>query len=182
MSKDKSGDKVLYSGKFLRMVSRNGWECVDRVNISGIVAIVAITDDAEIVLVEQHRPPIGKSCIELPAGLAGDLGAEDLKTAAIRELLEETGYEAGKMVELGTGTTSAGMSGEMITMFVATELKKVSDGGGDGSENITVHLVDGAKLPEFLKEKQATCAIDLKVWSGIAMAIAGGALDEIIGR
>src|SRR5215217_1288754 len=88
---------TIAEGKRVRLVRRGDWEFVTRKKSSGIVAIVAVTDDYKLVLVEQYRPPVAKSVIELPAGLAGDEAGheqEDLLTAARRELLEETGYEA----------------------------------------------------------------------------------------
>src|SRR5436190_21784999 len=90
-------DEVLYEGKFRRYVRRGGWEYVARRNVTGIVGIIAVTDDGKLVLVEQFRPPVGKNVIEIPAGLAGDVAGsehEALAEAARRELLEETGYEA----------------------------------------------------------------------------------------
>jgi len=100
------GKQLLYSGKHVHFVKVGGWEFADRPHISGIVAIVALTSKGEALLVEQFRPPVGKSVIELPAGLSGDVAGsakEELVEAARRELLEETGYEAGEMVFLTEG-------------------------------------------------------------------------------
>jgi len=86
--------KTVWDGKYLSMKLRGRWEFVQRKNISGIVGIVPITDSNELVLVDQYRAAVGKRVFELPAGLAGDIaGQEDesFKTAADRELLEETG-------------------------------------------------------------------------------------------
>ena len=81
--------------------------------------------------------------------------AEDLADAARRELLEETGYEADGMTKLGAGAASAGMSDEVITLFLATGLKKTGAGAGDGSEQITVHEVPVADVPAFLAQGPA---------------------------
>src|SRR6478672_1057017 len=118
---------VLYDGKHIQLVRRDRWEYARRKNLTGIVAIVAVTEDGKLVLVEQYRPPVGARVIELPAGLAGDVAgqeAEDLATAALRELLEETGYEADVMTEVGAGAASAGMTDEIITLFLAAGLRK----------------------------------------------------------
>jgi ADP-ribose pyrophosphatase len=165
---------VLYDGKHIQLVKRDRWEYARRKNLTGIVAIVAVTDDGKLILVEQYRPPVGARVIELPAGLAGDVAgqeAEDLAAAARRELLEETGYEADGMTEVGAGAASAGMSDEIITMFVATGLKKTGAGEGDGSEQITIHEVPLADVPAFLARKvRDGCLIDLKVYAGLYFA------------
>ena len=111
---------VLADSKYIQLVKKGKWEYVRRKGISGIVAIVAVTDDARLLLVEQYRPPVGGRVVELPAGLAGDVAgseSEPLSAAAARELLEETGYEAKEMTFLCAGVPSAGLSDEMITLF-----------------------------------------------------------------
>ena len=129
------GKRTIAEGRFTRYVTMDGWEYVERKNVSGIVGIVAVTDDKKWILVEQFRKPVGGRVIELPAGLAGDApGQEDepLQEAAQRELVEETGYEAGGFEFLTEGPISAGITDEILTFYLATELKKVSDGGGAG--------------------------------------------------
>src|SRR5699024_2459270 len=97
-----SKEQLLYAGDFLRVKRRGHWEYVERVNARAVVVIVAVTDAGELVLVEQPRVPVAANCIELPAGLVGDIaGAEDesLATAAARELEEETGYRAAQLAQ-----------------------------------------------------------------------------------
>ena len=95
--------RVLAEGRYLTLVDEAGWEYVTRRGVTGIVVIVAITDDGKLVLVEQHRTAVHGRVIELPAGLVGDGAAhagEALTDAAARELVEETGYAAREMVPL----------------------------------------------------------------------------------
>ncbi len=166
--------QTLHEGRFLQMISADGWEFVERVGATGVVAILAVTDDERIVLVEQFRPPIGKRVIEIPAGLAGDLaGAEQeaLELAARRELEEETGYSADGMHEMETGPSSAGLTSELITFFEATGLEKTSGGGGDGSESIVVHEVQLTELRTWLADQVSNGAmIDPKVHAALCMA------------
>lgn len=166
--------KTLYGGRFLKMVSVDGWEYVERANVSGVVAILAITDDDRIVLVEQFRPPLDCRVIEIPAGLAGDIvGSEQeaLEAAARRELEEETGYSAASFREVGVGPSSAGLTSETITFFEATGLAKTGDGGGDGSESIIVHEIALSELRAWFAQQTADgAAIDPKIHAVLCMA------------
>ncbi len=159
---------LLGEGKYLRLVRSGQWEYVERRNVTGIVAIVALTRKREIVLVEQMRPAVGARVVELPAGLAGDEGAETLESAARRELLEETGYEAGKLKEIGTFTPSAGLTSERVTFFLARGVKRTGAGGGDGSEEIESFAVALDEVPAFLKARaKGGALVDEKVFVGL---------------
>jgi ADP-ribose pyrophosphatase len=164
-------EETLYDGKHVRLVRQGKWEFVRRPNTSGIVGIVAVTDDGKLLLVEQFRPPVGKTVIELPAGLAGDVAGsegEDLADAARRELLEETGYSAAAMTAVASGPPSAGLSDEVVTMFVARGLTKTGDGAGDGFEQITLHEVPVDGVRAFVDRKAGEgCLVDLKVFAGL---------------
>ena len=163
--------RVLAQGRYITFLDDGGWEYVTRPRITGIVVLVAITPEREVVLVEQHRRPVANSVIELPAGLVGDVPgqeAESLAVAAHRELVEETGFEAREMVELCTGPTAVGISDEVLTFFEARGLRRVGPGGGDDSEDIVVHLVPLATLDAFLDGKRAAgIAVDPKIFAGL---------------
>jgi ADP-ribose pyrophosphatase len=166
--------EVIATGHYLRLLSRGTWEYVERIAARGAVVIVAVTSEGRLVLVEQPRPALGRSVIELPAGLVGDLADdpdEALETAAHRELIEETGYRADTMVWLAGGPTSPGLSGEMISFFRAGALERVGPGGGDDSEDITVHEVALPELRAWLHEKERDgCALDPKLYAGLFLA------------
>ena len=145
---------VLSEGKFLRLMARGHWEYAERTNATGAVAIVAVTDERRLVLVEQFRIPLAATVIELPAGLAGDVIApsqESLADTARRELLEETGYAAAEMRLLMEGPTSAGLSTEVVSFFEAGGLTKMHAGGGDPHERITVHEPALGELDDWLR-------------------------------
>lgn len=176
--KDRPQDyEVIARGRHICLVKRGHWEYVQRQNITGIVGIVPVTEDGKLVLVEQYRPPVASRVVELPAGLVGDVPGEEsesFETAARRELLEETGYEASNMVRLVEGVISPGLSDEQITFFQATGLKKAGAGGGDGSEDIIVHEVAvAAVLPWLARCRERDVLVDLKVY--IAMPLIAGA-------
>lgn len=170
-----SGEQVedLYRGRFLDLVSRDGWEYATRPNATGVVAIVALHDDGRVVLIEQARPAVGGRVVELPAGLAGDGDVgESMLVAAKRELLEETGCQATAWVELFTGLSSAGLTDEAVTYFLATGLSKTGAGGGVDGEAINVHEVAVDRLIEWIAERaRAGVHVDAKLFSGIYAAI-----------
>jgi ADP-ribose pyrophosphatase len=145
--------KVLASGKYLSLVVKDGYEMVERINCTGVVLIIAVTDERELVLVEQFRPAVGRKMIELPAGLVGDvagLDRESMMAAAIRELEEETGFRANRLMQVGQWPTSCGMTSEVVHAFRADRVTRVGDGGGDENEKITVHLAPVQKAHQWL--------------------------------
>ena len=97
-------EEVVWQGKFITAKTRGRWEYVSRArNIRA--AVIAAVEDGHVLLVEQFRVPLGRNCLELPAGLIGDEdGKEEEQTlvAAGRELEEETGYRAACLTEIGT--------------------------------------------------------------------------------
>ncbi len=172
MSQDK---RILYSGDYLALGSKDGWEYVIRRH--GVVVIIAWTPNDELLLVEQYRVPVGRRTIELPAGLVGDeVGqeAESLLEAAGRELEEETGWRAGRLRTLIRCPTSAGLTDEEVTFIEATDLVRTGPGGGDGSEDIVVHCIGRERIDEWLTERhRAGLALDPKIhtalyWSGLS--------------
>jgi ADP-ribose pyrophosphatase len=167
-------DRILAETKYLRFIDRDGWFFVERPESKGVVALLAITDEDRIVLVEQHRPAIGSRVIELPAGLVGDEAgseAESMETAAERELLEETGYAASGFERIGSAVTAPGLSSEEVTFFYARGLRKVGPGGGVDQEQIRVIEVKLDEVPAWLNEQsRAGAAIAVKVWAGLWFA------------
>ncbi len=171
---DNSDRRVLAEGRHVRLVEAGGWEWAERVRVSGVVAIVAVTAEDKLILTEQYRRPIAARVLDLPAGLAGDAaGAENesLLTAAQRELLEETGYESAQWELMTEGPSSPGMTDEMLTFYLARNAERTGPGGGDASEQIDVHLVPLEQLHPWLESKRgAGIAIDPKVYSGAYFA------------
>ena len=168
---NKLTETTLHQGRFLSLRQRGQWEFCERVNSSGVVVILALTPGNKVLFVEQYRPPVQSRVIEMPAGLAGDIAGqsdESLETAAARELEEETGYRAQTIRRLTTGPASSGMSSEMISFMLAEGLQRVGPGGGDDSEDITVHEIALEQAGQWLIERErAGTPADPKVYAGL---------------
>lgn len=169
-----SSVNTIAEGRFLGLYERDTWEFVQRPQAEGVVGILALTPQDEVILVEQFRVPVQSHVIELPAGLIGDEEAhrgEPVEETARRELLEETGYQAGAMRLLLSSPTSAGMTPEITHFFHATELDRINEGGGVDGENIVVHLVPLAELRAWLaKREEAGLQIDFKIHAALWLA------------
>ena len=92
------------------------------VNHPGAVAIIAITDEGKIVLVEQYRKALEKAIIEIPAGKLEP--GEKPEVTAVRELEEETGYVCENMELITSFYTSPGFADEILYVYKATGLTK----------------------------------------------------------
>lgn len=160
-----------WQGKFISVKQQGKWEYVTRNGPQSAIAVVAITDEGKVLLVEQYRLPVGESTVELPAGLAGDVeGSEDepLVEAAKRELLEETGYTAREWTELCAGYPTPGLADERIVIFLARGLEKVADGGGDAHEEITLHEIPVDDVLPWIRQHYAH--VDFKLLAGLYAA------------
>jgi ADP-ribose pyrophosphatase len=162
---------TLHSGKFLALVKEGRWEYAERTNATGAAIIVAVTEEQKLLLVEQFRIPVHARTIELPAGIIGDDPGNKDEThaeAARRELIEEAGFEAGLIKALTHGPSSSGLTSETVTLFLATQLRRVGEGGGVVHEDITVHEVPLAQVHGWLKAKaKSGVLVDPKIYAGL---------------
>jgi ADP-ribose pyrophosphatase len=167
--------EIMWQGRFVTAKRQGKWEYVSRsrgIHAAVILAIDDAPDGRHVILVEQYRVPLGRPCLELPAGLVGDDEAgEETAIAAARELEEESGYCAARWDVAGEFYSSPGMVSESFTLLIARDLTRVGDGGGVSGENITVHRVALAGVEDFVAAKRLEgCGIDVRV----AMLLAGG--------
>ena len=156
--------ETMWEGRFITARREGQWEYVGRARGIGAAVILA-TDAGHVLLVEQYRVPLKARCLELPAGLVGDETAgEPVEAAAARELEEETGYRPGTVTALGRFASSPGMVSETFMLVRATDLVRVSDGGGVDGEDIVVHRVPLATIAEFVdRARDDGMVIDVKL-------------------
>ena len=162
-----SGPETMWEGRYIAAVRDGQWEYVRRARGIRAVVIVAETDSGEVLLVEQMRVPIGKRCLELPAGLIGDDDGgegDTVERAARREIEEETGYRATAIAPLGDYYSSPGMVSEGFSLVRATGLTRVGEGGGVAGEDIVVHRVPRGEIASFVEaQRQRGLGIDVKL-------------------
>jgi ADP-ribose pyrophosphatase len=168
-------EQIHWQGDYITAKQRGKWEYVSRARAIGAAVIVAV-DDGHILLVEQFRMPLRRPCLELPAGLVGDLEeGEDVLVSAARELEEETGYRPAEVELIGDFASSPGMVSETFSLVRARGLTRVSDGGGVPGENITVHRVPLADVADFVTMKRAAgTVIDVKMLLLLGAGILAG--------
>lgn len=157
--------KTVFEGDHLYVLERDHWQYVERKKSKAAAAVVAETDDGEVILTEQLRRPLNARVIDFPAGLIGD---EDPNTdgaeTAKKELEEEAGYTCDSVELLFRGPSSPGITSEIVSIYRARGVRKVGKGGGVGGEDITVHVVPRVRLRSFLREREDQgVLIDLKV-------------------
>jgi ADP-ribose pyrophosphatase len=157
--------KTVFEGDHLYVLERDHWQYVERKKGKAAAAVLAETDDGEVILTEQFRRPLNARVIDFPAGLIGDEDANtDGAGTAKKELEEETGYACDSVELLARGPSSPGITSEVVSLYRASGVRKVGKGGGVGGEDIAVHVVPRARLQAFLREKEEQgVLIDLKV-------------------
>ncbi|SFC43209.1 NUDIX hydrolase [Peribacillus sp. B-H-3] len=117
----------------------------------GAVAVIAVTEDNKIILVEQYRKALERSIVEIPAGKLEK--GEEPKYSAERELEEETGYECERMELINSFYTSPGFADELVHVFLAHNLKKKENAApADEDEFVELIEVSLEEAQAFIKE------------------------------
>ncbi|MFF3869670.1 NUDIX domain-containing protein [Micromonospora sp. NPDC001898] len=125
-----TGRRQVWAGRIFSVVTDEvtmpggGTSARDYVRHVGAVAVVAVDDAGQVVLIRQYRHPVGRHLWELPAGLT-DVSGEDLAAAAARELAEEVDLTAGTVDVLVDLHSSPGFTDEVVRVFLARDLADV---------------------------------------------------------
>ncbi|MDO5707766.1 MAG: NUDIX hydrolase [Andreesenia angusta] len=149
--------EIKYRGKILNLrideiETKNGKKSKrEIIEHKDAVAILAINEEEEIILVRQYRIAVDDAILELPAGLIED--GESEEAAARRELREETGYTANRMEKMHTFYSSAGFSNEKIHIFFASDLKS-GEMDLDEGENIVVEKFHIDQINRLIEENE----------------------------
>jgi len=149
------GDKLIHKGGrvdlLMRTVTTNSGKTQTREVVlhQGAVIILPVLEDGRVVLIRNRRHTIMDTLVELPAGTLER--GEDPAVCAARELTEETGYTADRIEPLGWFYTSPGILTEKMYAFVATGLKKGTQGLED-NEQIEVVPTERAEVMRMIEE------------------------------
>lgn len=119
----------------------------------GAVAVIAITPEEKILLVEQYRKPLDRSLLEIPAGKIEP--NEDPEITAIRELEEETGYTTKGLQYITSFYTSPGFANEIIHIYYADQLQMLENPvNGDEDEFIEIHELSITEAEALIQKKE----------------------------
>ena len=167
-----SRQAINFEGKYLKFISRYynlndrevTWEFVTRTNVyhSGAVVIVALTEEHELILEKNWRIPIESYVIQFPAGLT-DREGESEEEAARRELLEETGYLANRLIPIVTTPECSVLTPTRVKHFLAPDVEYVGHERRDDLEKIEVLKVPISALPDFLLNLPGDTILELRV-------------------
>jgi len=127
------------------------------IDTSDWINVIPITADQQVVMVRQYRHGSRLVTLEIPGGMV-DLG-ETPKEAASRELLEETGYQAGEWQKMGVVSPNPAIFTNRCYTFLARNVEKVSEPMPDQTEDIEVALIPIADVPELIRKGEIDHAI-----------------------
>ena len=136
---------------------------------AGFVIVFALTTGREVILVRQYRYGADAIHLELPAGTIDE--GEDPRDCAIRELAEETGYEAGDVQLIGSYRAEPARSTAFAYMFLAIDARRTRDPLLDPSEVIEVELEPLEAFRRMLR--------DGRIDNGASIAAGYAALDRL---
>ena len=114
--------------------------------VPDVAVVVAVTSEEKVLALRQYKHGVGGTVWELPAGFCNE--NEPLLDCGRRELLEETGCEAKRWINLGNYVRDANRGGGSVSVFLALDAEKVAEPGSDDLEEYQVHYLT---MPELLR-------------------------------
>jgi len=152
LSSEKIYDGIILHVRKDKVLLQNGKEAVREVlDHNGAAAVVAFDDEGKLLMVRQYRYPMGEYLLEIPAGKIDD--GETPEQCAARELVEETGYRAGKLTELGVIYPAAAYTSESVYLFYAENLTKAQQ-HLDEDEFLTVEHMDFSQALDMVMNNE----------------------------
>lgn len=124
------------------------------------VNVIPLTDNDEVVLVEQHRHGTDATSLEIPGGMIDPEDASPA-VAAAREMREETGYAAAELQELGVVHPNPAIQSNRCYSFLARNVRKVGELRLDETEDIEVVCAPISEIPKLMSEGRITHALVL---------------------
>ncbi len=147
--------RLAYNGGHIqvredRVIEPSGHEGVREIVVHpGAVCIVARPTTEEVILIRQYRHATGRELLEIPAGTLHE--GEDPRECAIRELEEETGYHAARMIERSKFWTTPGFTTEFMYLYEASDLTK-TQANPDDDEAIEVEIVRNSEALQMIQD------------------------------
>ena len=165
--------KTVFEGRHLKVIEKHItnmqgvnsiWETIERKNIHGCgaVVIIALTKNKELIFEKNWRAPLESFVIQFPAGLT-DIPRENEEQAARRELLEETGYEANKLIPVILSPLAPALTATRARHFFAPDVEFKGKTGNKDVEEIEVSKIPIEQVDDFLLNPPAGVELDLRV-------------------
>jgi ADP-ribose pyrophosphatase len=163
-------EKRIYKGKFIEVLKREfltkerkkgNWEMVKR---KDAVMIFALTKKKEVILEKIYRVPLKSFSLELPAGMLDKKG-ESKSKAAKRELLEETGYLAKKIIFVKSAPFNPGLENTKLFLFFAPDVEYLGKKKSEDVEEIEVIKIPLKNFFDFLFKPPKKTKVDLAIFA-----------------
>jgi len=161
------GEHLVFKRKYFK--TKEGkklfWEYIERRNQYGHpIIIFALTKEKEVILEKIYRFPFEDYVLELPAGLQDKEGESEIEVAE-RELLEETGYRARKLIKIFQGPMDPGQSTEEGIYYFAKDVVFEKKPAHEDAEDIKVIKIPVSKLVDFVEKLSKKMKVDSKILS-----------------